>query len=80
MPTRNGVRKRGNEEKRGQERYSLLKAMQRSRPDGSEKWVGRTVAKFGLENTLRSPGRPKGQINAPDPIPSTQPFSNSNEQ
>jgi len=39
----------------------IRKAIERSRPYGSEKWVGKTVAQFGLENTLRSPGRPKGQ-------------------
>ena len=39
-------------------------AIQRSRPYGSERWVLRTAAKFGLENTLRNPGRPKkGQNN-----------------
>jgi hypothetical protein len=42
----------------------IRKAIERSRPYGSEKWVGRTVATFGLENTLRNPGRPKkGQNN-----------------
>ncbi len=34
-------------------------AIQRGRPYGSEKWVSRTVAKFGLENTLRRRGRPR---------------------
>ncbi|HMD84051.1 MAG TPA: transposase [Terriglobia bacterium] len=34
-------------------------ALQRSRPYGSEKWVSRAVAKFGLKNTLRNRGRPK---------------------
>ena len=34
-------------------------ALRRSRPYGSEKWVARVVARFGLENTLRNPGRPK---------------------
>ena len=34
-------------------------AIQKSRPYGSEKWVSRAVAKFGLETTLRDRGRPK---------------------
>jgi putative transposase len=34
-------------------------AIKKSRPYGSEKWVSRAVAKFGLENTLRERGRPK---------------------
>jgi len=47
-----------------EEMEKTRKAIPRSRPYGSEKWVGRTVATFGLENTLRNPGRPKkGQNN-----------------
>jgi putative transposase len=38
---------------------NLRAAIKRSRPYGSEKWVSRTVAQFGLENTLRNPGRPR---------------------
>jgi putative transposase len=34
-------------------------AIKKSRPYGSEKWVSRAVAKFGLESTLRDRGRPK---------------------
>ena len=34
-------------------------AIQKGRPYGSEKWVSRAVAKFGLESTLRDRGRPK---------------------
>jgi hypothetical protein len=34
-------------------------AIKKSRPHGSEKWVSRAVAKFGLESTLRDRGRPK---------------------
>ena len=34
-------------------------AIQRSRPYGSEPWVSQAVAQFGLENTLRKPGRPR---------------------
>src|SRR5208283_4328470 len=34
-------------------------AIKRSRPYGSEKWVSRAVAQFGLENTMRSSGRPR---------------------
>ena len=33
-------------------------AIERSRPYGSERWVAGTVARFGLQNTLRNPGRP----------------------
>jgi len=34
-------------------------AIKKSRPYGSEEWVSRAVAQFGLENTLRNRGRPK---------------------
>jgi putative transposase len=34
-------------------------AIKKSRPYGSEKWMSRAVAKFGLESTLRERGRPK---------------------
>jgi len=34
-------------------------AIKKSRPYGSEKWVWKAVAKFGLENTMRNRGRPK---------------------
>jgi putative transposase len=44
-----------------EEMEKIRKAIQRGRPYGSEKWVGQAVANFGLENTLRNPGRPKGQ-------------------
>jgi len=33
-------------------------AIKRNRPYGSERWVGKAVAAFGLENTLRNRGRP----------------------
>ena len=33
-------------------------AIKRSRPYGSEKWVPKAVARFGLESTLRNPWRP----------------------
>ena len=33
-------------------------AIRRSRPYGSERWVSRAVAQFGLENTMRNPWRP----------------------
>ncbi|MGA2609016.1 MAG: transposase [Terriglobia bacterium] len=33
-------------------------AIKRSRPYGSEGWVSKAVAEFGLENTMRNPGRP----------------------
>ena len=28
-------------------------------PDGSEQWLKKAVAQFGLENTLRNSGRPR---------------------
>jgi putative transposase len=34
-------------------------AIKRNRPYGSEKWVSKAVAQFGLENTMRTRGRPK---------------------
>ena len=34
-------------------------AIKRSRPYGSEPWVSKAVAQFGLENTLRNPWRPE---------------------
>jgi len=37
----------------------IREALKRSRPYGSEKWVSRAVAQFGLENTMRNRGRPK---------------------
>ena len=47
-----------------EEMEEIRKALARSRPYGSEKWVSRTVARFGLENSIRNPGRPKsGQNN-----------------
>src|SRR5208283_2725122 len=37
-------------------------AIKRSKPYGSEGWVSKVVAQFGLENTLRNPCRPgKGE-------------------
>jgi len=50
-----------NQSRPQEEMEKIRKAIERSRPYSSEKWVGRTVAKFGLENTLHSPGLPKGQ-------------------
>ena len=34
-------------------------ALRRNRPYGSETWVSHAVARFGLQNTIRSPGRPR---------------------
>jgi hypothetical protein len=33
-------------------------AIERSKPYGSEGWVSKAVAQFGLENTMRKRGRP----------------------
>ena len=38
---------------------NIRSAIQRSRPYGSEQWVSKAVAQFGLENTIRNPWRPK---------------------
>ena len=38
---------------------NLRYAIQRSRPYGSERWIGETVRQFGLENTMRNPWRPR---------------------
>jgi hypothetical protein len=37
---------------------NILYAIKRSRPYGSEPWVSKPVAQFGLENTLRNPCAP----------------------
>jgi putative transposase len=37
----------------------IRNAIRRSRPYGSERWVSKTVAQFGLENTMRYPWRPR---------------------
>jgi hypothetical protein len=34
-------------------------AIKKSRPYGSEQWLGKAVAQFGLENTMRNSGRPR---------------------
>ena len=39
-------------------RYSFL-SNKRSRPFGSDPWLSKAVAHFGLENTLRNPWRPE---------------------
>ena len=44
-------------------------ALRRSKPYGSEKWVSKAVARFGLESTLWNPWRPaKVAKRAPDPL------------
>jgi len=48
-----------NESQGKEEVENIRQAIKRSRPYGSEKWVLKTVAKFGLENTMRRSGRPK---------------------
>jgi REP-associated tyrosine transposase len=42
-----------------QEIENIRYALTRSRPYGSERWVSHAVARFGLQNTVRSPGRPR---------------------
>jgi len=41
------------------ERQALARSVQRGVPFGTEKWVKKTVARCGLESTLRPIGRPK---------------------
>jgi len=36
----------------------IRQAIKRNKPYGSEGWVSKTVAQFGLENTVRDPWRP----------------------
>jgi SH3-like domain-containing protein len=38
---------------------NIRHAIRRSRPYGSEPWVSKAVAQFGLENTIRNPWRPE---------------------
>ncbi len=45
---------------RATELEALRVSAQRGRPFGSAPWVRKMVTRFGLESTLRSPGRPKG--------------------
>jgi len=47
-------------------------AIQRSRPYGSEGWVSKAVARFGLESTLRHPWRPARVAKRAPPSPSPQ--------
>lgn len=35
-------------------------SVQRGRPFGDDAWIRRMVKKFGMESTMRGPGRPKG--------------------
>jgi putative transposase len=37
----------------------IRSAIKKSRPYGSEQWLRKAVAQFGLENTLRNSGRPR---------------------
>ena len=34
-------------------------AIKKSRPYGSEEWLRKAVAQFGLQNTIRNSGRPR---------------------
>jgi putative transposase len=44
----------------GQEEIENIRyAIKRGQPYGSEEWVSKAVAKFGLENTMRKRGRPR---------------------
>ena len=41
------------------ERLLFEESLRRGRPLGSEAWVAKTVAKMGLDYTVREEGRPK---------------------
>ena len=56
---RNWVR-RVNQPETAAELAGLRVSVNRGKPFGSEAWVIRMAKRFGLESTLRSPGRPKG--------------------
>jgi hypothetical protein len=45
--------------RRKEEIENIRYAIKKSRPYGSEKWVSRAVARFGLGSTLRERGRPR---------------------
>src|SRR5208282_420955 len=51
-----------------EETENIRYALKRSRPYGTEPWVSKAVAQFGLENTLRTPGAPK---RVPDTVSDT---------
>ena len=38
---------------------NIRDAIKKNRPYGSEQWVAKAVAQFGLENTMRNRGRPR---------------------
>ena len=48
-----------NRSPRPEEVEKIRPAIRRSQPYGSESWVGKAVAQFGLENTVRNPWRPR---------------------
>ena len=50
-----------NEAQTTAELEALRRSVSRGTPYGSETWVHKTALKFGLEYTLRPPGRPKKQ-------------------
>lgn len=55
-----------NESEPKEEIENIRYALKRNRPLGEEEWVLKTVKKFGLENTIRSVGRPSKMV--PDTI------------
>ena len=59
VPEPDGYRQWLNRSQPKEEVEKIRYAIRRSRPYGSEKWVSKAVVKFGLENTLRNPWRPR---------------------
>ncbi len=47
-----------NESQPKEEIENIKYAIKRNKPLGEERWISKIVKKFGLENTLRNPGRP----------------------
>lgn len=58
-PIPSGWRQRVNAPLTGREKELMKKCLERSQPFGEEAWIARTVAKLGLEHTLRREGRPE---------------------
>lgn len=52
-----------NEAQTKSEEESIEKSITKSNPYGGDSWVDRVVKRFGLEQTLRTVGRPKGTKN-----------------
>ncbi len=51
-----------NEPATDNELKAIRKSCNRGSPYGSSDWVAKTIKKFGLESTIRKPGRPKKRV------------------